>query len=242
MNVISQPTQTALFAYDQKGKDAGLSASNGNQLAVFSARAFNRSGGAADVGIVRRYDISSARLYSWDDDVYTPIPLPLEAATEIISDTVDHGFVVQTKTKSGLIGFTVSQAEGGSPEYAYQYWNGSAWATLTVIESVSAFTATDHLIVFVPPHNWAKGGGGALNPNLYSIRVVATTVTSQEVEINNIWAGQIIEFVESVADNSSVEIEFETNHPLILEGGESLMPYFGTANAGNGMRIAYTNV
>lgn len=240
--MISQPTQTALFGYAQKSKDAGLEAASSSQLAVFSCRAFNRSGSAMDVGIVRKYANASMRLYTFDGTNYTSVSLPLDAASQLIGTTNGNGFAVQFKSKSGVLGFTVSQAEAGSPVYEVEYWNGSSWETLTTIESVSAYTADDHYIVFLPPHDWAKGGHADLQSSMYSIRVRATTAPSTAVEIDDLWGGQLIEFIEAVGDNSSVEVEFENDHPLVLEGGESLMPYFGSADAANGMRVAYSNV
>lgn len=238
---IHQPTQNVLLSYGQKGQDAALSAPYTTQLAVYLVRAFNRSGGAIDVGIVRKYASGSFKLFTYNASVYSEVSLPLSAATQIMSTTTGHGFVAQFKSKAGLLGMNLSQASA-SGTYVYEYWNGSAWTTLTTIE-VPGFTTTGvKLVVFLPPHDWAIGGGGALDSAMYSIRVTNSAGIATALKIDSLWAGQLLEFYESVADNQSVVLEFPESRPMILQGNESIMPYFGSANAANGVSIQYTTV
>lgn len=238
----AQPTQVLLAGYAQNGKDAVLVAPSSKQLALISVRAMNRSGGAIDVGIVRKF-AQGFKLFSYvaAGSVYTN--LTLTATNTIFTTTANGGFVVQSKSKSGLMGFTVLQGESVSPVYSYQYWNGAGWVTLTVIAKPTTYATGSNLIVFLPPSDWAVGGDTGLDQDKYSIRVRSTTAGGQVVTVTAVWCGQLIDFIEAVADNNSLNIEFDRDHPLILDGGEGLMPYFsGTASADNALRTAYTTV
>src|SRR5574343_544996 len=230
---ISQPTQNVLLAYGQKGQDAALSAPVGNQLAVYLARSFNRSGGAIDVGLVKKFRSNAFKLFTYNASVYTEVSLPLSAATQIMATTTGHGFVFQFKARAGLVSFNLTQASA-SGSYVYEYWNGSSWATLTTIEVPNYTTTGVKHIVFLAPHDWAIGGGGALDSSLYSIRVTNSAGIATALKIDSVLAGQMFEFYESVADNQSVVLEFPESRPMILEGGEGIMPYFGSASAANG--------
>lgn len=242
MNIL-QPTQIQVSAYKDKSKGAILSAPSNLQLALVMMRAFNRSGGACDVGIVRRFSSASFSLYLYDGtSAYAQVStLPLagaHTATIIATGTANNGFVIQSKYKSGIIGFTISQASA-SGVYTYQYWDGSAWQTLTTL-ATAVFTATgDNVVAFLPPQDWAVGGDAGLNQQQYSIRVRGTTAPATAIQINDLWCGQMLDFYAAVANNAGVNLEFDAPHPLLLEAGEGIMPYFSVAAAGNGMTVAY---
>lgn len=64
----------------------------------------------------------------------------------------------------------------------FQYWNGNAWATLTVTDSTVGFTKNDR-IKFTPPADWQrcyKDGGGNVFADLarrYYVRIARTANT-----------------------------------------------------------------
>lgn len=239
---ISMQTQIDFVNYPQVGKDAAVSAPLARQLVVFSARVLNRSGSPANIGVVRKFAITSERLYRYTavGTSYTELTLPLSGATNIVSTTNGDGFAVQTKRKSGLIGFEVSQA-GAAGVYVYEYWNGSSWATLNTIATPDLTATGTKILLFMPPLDWAAGGT-SLNSDMYSIRVRATTAPGTAIQATSAWSGQLLEFVESVADNSSLLIEFEANRPLLLESGEGIMPYYSGASNDNGIVVSHSNV
>lgn len=242
--MINQPTQVLVTAYPDVCKTAALLAPTTKQLAINMVRAFNRSGGAANVGILKKFSSASFGLYTFDGtSTYTAAAVPSTGTPGSIllasPATAGNGFVIQSKYKSGLIGFTVSQTGSGGT-YVYEYWNGSAWVTLNTV-AVPVFTsAADIVILFLPPVDWVVGGSSGLSASLYSIRVRATTRPATDVKVSALWSGALLEFYDSVADKSSVELEFDTQHPFVLEAAEGIMAYFGTANAGNGLTISYS--
>lgn len=244
---IAQPTQILVTAYPQVSKTAALVAPASKQLAINMIRAFNRTGGAIDVGIVRKFSSASFSLFTYDGtSTYTAVlPVPLAGANAATifttAGTAGNGFVIQSKYKSGLIGFTISQT-GATGVYTYEYWNGAAWSTLTTIAVPVYTSAADIVITFLPPVDWTAGGPTGLSSNLYSIRVKATTRPAADIIVNDLWSGALLEFYASVADKTGVVLEFDTLHPFCLEGGEGVMPYFATANAANGLTISYSTV
>jgi hypothetical protein len=244
---IYQPTQVLVTAYPDISGVAALMAPNTLQLALNMVRAFNRSGSAVDVGIAKLFSSASFSLYTYDgSSTYSAVlPPPLAGSNPATifnaSGTIGNGFVIQSKYKSGLFGFTITQ-DGSSGVYTYEYWNGTAWSSLTTI-AVPVYTSTGTIVTaFLPPVDWVAGGPAGLSSNLYSIRVKATTLPGASIIVNNLWAGAFLEYYASIANNTGVSLEFDYLHPYILEGGEGIMPYFGGAAAANGMTISYSTL
>ena len=244
---ISQPFVPALVSYATRGKAAVVSSPSGQQTVVYTAQGINRSGGAIDVGIVRKFaqQTGSYKVFSFDGTDYTNISTALFAGTAstIIGTTpAGKGFAVQSKKRSGLIGLTISQASA-TGAYFFQYYNGSSFTTLTTI-STPVFTSTgDIFLSFLPPNDWAVGGDADLDSSMYTIRVISeTTPPGTAVQANAIWVGEMISFAEGVADNSSLEIRVAHEKAFYLESGEGIMPYFGSANAANAFRVAYSTM
>lgn len=244
--MISQATVPLLVGYATRGKAAVITSPAGKQSVVFSARAFNRSGGGIDVGIVRKFakNAQAFKFFTFNATNYTDATAAVFAgtATTALPTSLGRGFVVASKSRSGLIGVNISQA-AATGAYVFQYWDGSSWSSLTTISS-PVFTSTGNVFLsFLPPNDWTQGGHADLPSDMYGVRVISSvTVPASNVQFNDIWAGEMIEFVEGVADNSGLQVEFDIQKPLYLESEEGLMPYFGSANAANGMQIAYANV
>jgi hypothetical protein len=220
-------------------RGAALVAPASKQLALVSARVFNRSGGSLDVGLMRKFNDSGHKLFTYDASNYTEVTLPLAAASGVIADTASNGFVLQTKEKSGLIGLNVSQADGGVAAYTLEYYNGSAFTALTTIKVQDFASTGEQILVFLPPRDWDVGGHADLDSAMYSIRVTTDGAGSAAVEADEVWSGQLLEFFEAVSDNNGITVGFDSERPMVLQGNEGVMPYFSTANAGNGIRVAY---
>lgn len=242
---IAQPTIPLLVGYATRGKAAVLQAPTNKQLAVYSARAFNRSGGAIDVGIMRKFSQStgSYKFFTFNGTNYVDASASIfagNAVTGIPTTPADQGFVVASKTRSGLIGLTVSQLSA-TGAYVFEYWNGSAWVTLTTISSPVFSSTGDIFLAFLAPADWARGGHADLGTDMYCIRVTShTTAPGTAVQFTALWVAEMIDFVEGLADNAGLAIEFDVAKPFSLQADEAIMPYFGSANAANGMQIAYS--
>lgn len=242
-----QATEAALRAYATKGKAAALSAPTTRQLAVFNARAWNRSGSTINVGILRKLStyLSGYGLYTSDDSESTATVVTaaaLAAGVVVASAVNDDGFIVQGRRKFGFVGITVSNA-GANGTYTFNYWTGAAWASLTTIENPTNLASTgDKFIAFLPPVDWELGGPTGVDPTMYSILVKHTTAPDDTAAINALWVAEMLEYYEGVADNVAVQISFDAERPLILDALEGLMPYFSTANAANAFGSFYSTV
>ena len=66
---------------------------------------------------------------------------------------------------------------------AWEYWNGSTWATLSTTSTLNPnFDATDGYIMFNPPGDWTKGEAGPTEGKRYYVRArVTTTFTTTPV-------------------------------------------------------------
>ncbi len=145
------------------------------------------------------------------------------------------------KRPFGLFGMTITTGEAGSPVYAYTYYNGSSFSALTLVESLSAYSAGDKKLVFIPPYDWAVGGDSNLDQSYYYVRVRSTTLSTTPVGLTAGWFGEMLAYREGVVDNGTLLLD-ATVEPLMFEGGEGLFPYFGTANAANLIEASYKSM
>lgn len=240
--MISQDYIPFMSLYTEKGKTAALSAGTGTRLAFQNLRAGNRSGASINVGLLRSLPVSLYKLYTLIATVYADVTSSISGGVVIVTATNNEGYAVGAKKRFGLVGVTVSNtATGGT--YEFTYWNGSSFTALTTLETFTNFNATgDKYIAFIPPLDWAKGGGGALDSDMYHIRVRHTTAPGDTGAINALWIGQFLDFYEGVADNAVVQLDIDSLRPLILDASEDFFPYFSTAHADNYVGAMYATV
>lgn len=239
------------FQYNAMGKTAIVTAASGKQAAIIWARVQNSGGQTNPFSIVRKYAAPTSaaptyKLFTHDNTTFTPVTIPIPSATSIFTLTNNEGFAIQAKSKWNVWGVTISQAQTGSPVYEYTYWNGSSFATLTHAPTLatampSYAAAQDIVSLFAAPADWAPGGGGALDANMYTMRARATTAPTQAVQITDIWVGQCLDFQFAV-NNSNFVANINPKYPIVLEGGESLIPYFGSSSTSNYISVGYVNI
>lgn len=231
--------------YNKNSNAAVLTPALGKQLRIHSVKLLNKSGGTIDLGVLRRFGPSAYNLYEMLVGVLTDITTLVQggAATELISLVNNDGYVVASSERFGLIGFTVSTAESGSPVYVYEYWNGSAWATLPTIAVPTAYnTAKEQLVLFAAPANWARGGDvTGMDTTKYNIKVKATTAPGTAVAVTDVWVAQLLDFQYQVANNLSWEWKVAVPElPMEFQAQDGVLPYFGgTANAANQVACQY---
>lgn len=109
-------------------------------------------------------------------------------ATTIFTTTNNDGFLIYGVQKFDKVTMTISQASTGSPIYTYEYWNGSAWASLTTTAVPDYTTLASDTLEFSIPSNWAAGDGTEVGGNVlfYTIRALATTAPSTAVQITSL--------------------------------------------------------
>ena len=225
-------------AYSEKGKSNVLSVQS-QGLGIFNVRVQNRSGDALSAGILRKLRSTDHAFYALNSSVYTEISIS-GSGTEIFDTTNNNGFLIQSTKKFHLVGMTVSTANGSTAGvYAYKYWDGSAFQTVSTVEVPTDYKSTgDAYVVAIPDYDWTVGGPTGTNGSKFSVLIQHTTAPAAAVEIDDIWLGQFLSFEDSLADNSSMQIAMG-QAPLEIEAGEGLFPYFGTAAAGNLMEVFY---
>ena len=241
------PLQSIHLAYSEKCDTDLITPPGGDKILLYEAEVRNVSGGAIAAGVLRRFQDGLFNFFTLDDSA-TPDAVEADGAktgttTTIFTTTDNDGFLVQSPERFELIGFNVTQAEGGTPTYSYQYWDGSAWQDLSsyIVESPSAYSAGNQIIVFKAPLAWVAGSSSAVGGDTtkYTIRARATTAPSTAVQVDDVYAGQFLTFDPDVGDKESLKISFPANEPYMLSGNEALIPYFGSANAANLARALY---
>lgn len=227
-------------AYPHQSLSYFLAAVDSQQLLVHAVSAIN--GTPAQNGIGIGHSINRAQWKLWSlgvSDVELTSDIQDGTAVTIFSTTNGEGALFQAKEKFGMIAFDISQAETGSPVYAYTYWNGSSYATLT-LKNTPSFAATGkQVILFEPPIDWEAGDGSeGADSSLYSIRVLATTAPSQAVQIDELVICKVLAYREDVMPKACLTLDL-SERKLLLQQGEGIIPFFQFASSLNTLEASY---
>lgn len=241
--------QTRCIAYPQQAQAPALTPQGAlsKQIALISCKVTNKSAGACDLGVLRGFSNSNWSLGITLSGVLTDETAVIQAGTavSIFDTTINDGFLVSSPDQFGLVGLTISQAQSGSPVYTYKYWNGTAWTTLPTIAVPTTYTAAYQLIVFLPPPDWVPGGTTptGVNTSTYNIWVQSSTAGGQAVKATGAVVGQFLDYAPSVAQYGNLKwsIDDHVVTLLMFKAGDFLLPYFGTAAAGNSVTAQYLN-
>jgi hypothetical protein len=71
-------------------------------------------------------------------------------------------------------------ASGGSPTYVWEYWNGSAWTTLSVTDGTTGFTV-DGSVTWTNPSDWATTAVNSVTCYWVRVRFTGTLTTSPTI-------------------------------------------------------------
>jgi hypothetical protein len=234
-------------AYPDVAYDSVVNVPSNKQLALFTAKVTNKSGSAIDLGLLVKLATTRWQFYTIVGGTATNATSAIQsgATTTIDTTTIGDGFLFACDKLFGLVGLLVSQAPTGAPVYTYQYYNGTTWATLTTL-AVPAYGTGKNYIVFMPPIDWVPGFTTytGLTQTQYTIRMVTTTAPTQAIQVANasgssVWSGQFLDYLPAVANNGQIICTYPQTRPIWFEGGEGLMPYFGTANSANVVMVDY---
>lgn len=227
-------------AYPVLSLSDAISITASQQLQLHSVAMEN--GNAATIAMAL---LHSCNNYKWK--VWTVTASDAEVTSDIQAGTTinmfpttnDYGLIIQNDERFNMVAFNISQEQTGSPVYVYQYYNGSSWTTLPLLNS-PVYTATGKMVIlFAAPLDWAVGdGSNSTDDTKYSIKITASTAPSQAVQVNELKVCKTIAYRQEVADNGVLILDMG-NSPLLLQQGETVIPYFSTANAANRLEIAY---
>lgn len=240
----NQGLQLFECAYPTNGKDLVLSPNGANQqLLLHSLAAYNNTSSTCDIGLGIRYSPAAWKLYTLGAS-NTDVTTSIQAGTvvSIFDTTNNHGFLVQCKARFSMFVLDLTQAQGGSPVYAYEYWNGASWATLN-LANAPVYTGTGAAyVVFLAPLDWAQGSGGAVpamaSGGGFCVRVRATTAGSQAVNADSLSVTKFLAYRGAIASKQQLQIRF-TERPYNCEGGESVGVYFSSADNLNAVDVSF---
>lgn len=251
------PLLSVSKGYGEAFKTPVVAAPSTKQLTLYRAVLSNNSGGTLSCAVAKKMagTTNAFKVFQLiagntpDATDITSAIIAGTAATPIFTTTINDGYMIQCPNLFNVIGMTVTQAQTGAPVYTYEYWNGSAYTTLTTIAVPASYAAGRNLVVFQAPSDWVAGSSAAVGGNLtgyFSIIVRATTASGQQVQVGaggtepSMWLGQFIEFAQVPTAGTLVYQSPTSTEPLIFDSGEGIIPYFsGSPNAANEMSAIY---
>lgn len=240
----SQHIRVESFGYATKGATAVLSAPAGQSLLMHSYSLTNASLSTIDMGLGVGLPGIAWKFYSIGaTTIDVTASIQGSNNTTLVGTTNNYGAIIQCKRRFGYLIMNVSQIQTGSPAYSYEYWNGTAWTTLTLNQS-PVYTATGLVYVtFQAPSDWTAGNDGTIS-NFngvfagFCIRIRGTTAPTQTVLINSLTVAKWIAYRQSVGTKQCMQVMFK-ERPYFLEALETLIPYFGAASASNSVEVSY---
>jgi hypothetical protein len=229
-------------AYPNQSLNSFLSANTSRQLLVHSASAYNGSAAAGGVGIGHSMNSNLWKVFSLGvADTEVTSSIQSGTAITLFSTTNGEGVLFQAKHKFELVSFVISQAQTGSPVYAYTYWNGSSWASLSLKNTPSFASAEQQSILFDAPIDWEVGDGSeGGDESLYSIRVLATTAPSQAVQIDELKICKVLAYRDEIYPKGVLNLDL-SDRKLLLQQGESLIGFFQFPSPLNTLEASYQN-
>jgi hypothetical protein len=174
--------------------------------AVRGEAAFTTSGDVLNVFAPSYTTRSADRVYQGADGSLSEETT--DAASSATGDVTlvasnNHAVYIGSRYKFGQVVIALSQLANVTIAPSFQYWNGNAWATLTVTDNSTGLTKND-TIKFTPPSDWErayKDGGGTAFADvapLYYIRIARTAST-----VNTLPIGTCIRIVPTAVLNGT---------------------------------------
>jgi hypothetical protein len=241
MSGNNQFPQSISVAYGDQTLTSPFSAPSNQQLLVDNIRLYNSTAAPNIMGIFHSISEPQYKLYKLLSGVGSDFTAEIQGgdSVSIFNTTNNDGFLVQSQEKFHMIAFNINQAQTGSPVYAYNYWNGSGFVDLTLLNTPLYSGSDIQAIIFNAPIDWVAGNGGTGADNsLYTIQVIATTAPSQAVNINSLKVGKMLEYSSDVPQSGRLSLNYE-NDPYLLQAGETIIPFFSYTNASNRLEITY---
>jgi hypothetical protein len=247
---------TGPIGFENEAKDVVLSPNathRPERIVIGSVEVGNSSGSDAFMGWGYKMPNTSWAAGQWDDSAnasYTADTTDAQDAGAndfaLTTTTNDDGFILECDEPFHVIGITVGTAEGGSPAYAYEYWDGSSWANLEPFMLYTPdFTGTgDTYFGWLQPHDWTALATGdtpvdtdGLTAGRYAIKLDASTAPSTAPLANVLWVVRLCDYVEAVGDGKSITLTASGEIQIPYQAG--VVPITETADSGNWCSIRY---
>ena len=223
---------------DQLGKVAILSPASGMQLRLFQA--IMHTAAASVVSLLRQLAAPSFsyHLVVEADDPKAGAAVPgikTGTTTRVFTTTNSDGFLLQGDRAFSLFGLTLDASVAGTT-VTFQYFNGTAYATLPLISTPLFASNGDKVCFFIPPADWVPGTTAAVGGDAgkYSILVLATVAGATAITATNIWVAESLVTYETGAagqESFLFHTGVDGGQPIMFNGTEALVAYNSAANA-----------
>jgi len=236
----AKPIQHLNTGYAGVGYNPVIASQAGSQIQLYSMRTINESGSSSDMAILQTLSTNAVTVYTYTPpSTITNVTASLLAGSNValFNATAGSGIIIESmkKIQGFLVNVSVNQA--GANTFAISYSTGSAFSSVLQVLNVPAtFNGAPNgqfAVLFSPGNDYAAGCGlTGTDSSKFQIRFTAVSAGST-CSINALRAAIAVSYSPSVASNSALESVFSEQYPLLLESGESIVPFFETASNNN---------
>jgi hypothetical protein len=171
----------------------------------------------------RDNDDWNAGQYTNSGTVYTDDTTDAQQSTAddvpLATTTANDGFFISCYATFSKVVFTSVDAFTGSPVASYQYYDGSAWQTLTLTTTPVWTTGGNLTMIFDWPSAWGKWDGTEDHmANMFCIRVRFTTAPTNTPTCDQITVSDVHYLTAIMADEKPHLIEYHNNRFFLVAG------------------------
>jgi hypothetical protein len=203
-------------------------------------RVLNESGSASDLAVLQSLSSDAVTVYTFTPPgTLANVTSSLAAGSNValFNATAGSGIIIETEKKIQAFIVNVSVNQAGANTFAVEYSNGSGFTSVLQVLNVPATfngAPTGKFVVFFSPGNDFAEGCGVTGTDSGKFQIRFTAVSAGSTcSINALKAAISVQYSPAVASNSSLEVVFSEQYPLMLESGESIIPFFEIASNNN---------
>ena len=221
MGIDRKPLRSFFTGYNEQCKTSPVIAPSGKILSFHSLHALNNSGGACTVGIGHKinpamWTVGEVTVANTPDYLDKTALLQNQTGTmSLFTTTVGDGFMVQSKKKFNVFGFSTDSIISG-PTLNFYYFNGSSFVSFSPIYQPTFTASGSKVFAFAAPQSWAPGstgavGGGVIDSSssLYSILVNVSVAGSGTITASDCWVGNMFDIRTNVYNGCGLHIVFQ---------------------------------
>ncbi len=220
--------------YPSNGFDAVIDAQQGSQVQVYSARLINESGSASDLALLQALAEDAVTIYTYDGSAATDVTSTISGGVDLFTSTAGSGLIIETSKKIESFLVNVSGAQSGAQTFGVEYSDGGALQSALQVSYIpTTFAAGEQAVLFSHGLDYAQGCGiTGTDPDKYQI-VLTCVEGGESAQIDALKAAIAVQYSPAVSNNSSLEAAFSEQYPLMLEAGESIVPFFEVDSPNN---------
>ncbi|MEN6607139.1 MAG: hypothetical protein ABFD60_07835 [Bryobacteraceae bacterium] len=165
-----------------------------------------------------------------------------------VANTANSGCMFGAPLPPSALSIATTTNSAGSPVRVLEYWNSTAWTTIAAAGCLVAqpanwlTTATEDLILFIPPQDWARGGTpvASVNQATYNVRIRCTTAPTTAGLAGRVYVGTVLSGEPALAANGTHNAIWENINGWPCPGAiAAIGGAASTANEGHVLSIVY---